>query len=239
MFLEIYHLTFTLITSYVHVNAAITSIAVRTTPSSLQSTIEGFKDCQIKAIKEMGFGFIFDWDLNGFNSKLSFHLAQNFKKETLMLKLGTSSLKITPTLVHEMIGLPIGGTKFHDLPYNKDAQEFVYKSWKREIDCANIGSLRPSHLASALLTFEDASLLFKKTFIIWFVSLVIFCDKSGNCYLKLVKRILSCLQEGVSIKQIDWSAFVCRFFRKSMNAYTPTVGGYHFNGPMIVMQVII
>ncbi|CAH1427959.1 unnamed protein product [Lactuca virosa] len=82
----------------------------RCSPESLVSMILGLSKKQKECVRSMGFGSLLKMKITDIPLKLRFYNLQKFDYERMVIDDEGKELKVTTESVHEMLGIPTGGT---------------------------------------------------------------------------------------------------------------------------------
>ncbi|KAI3711706.1 hypothetical protein L1987_70248 [Smallanthus sonchifolius] len=87
----------------------------RSTPSNLHSWIQVMNKAQRKTVTQMSFQSLLNLKIQNIPTSLLMWLVSNYNENTNTLNVGTHLIKITPSLVHKVLGLPNGSKKVREL----------------------------------------------------------------------------------------------------------------------------
>ncbi|KAK1413131.1 hypothetical protein QVD17_34898 [Tagetes erecta] len=99
-------------------------IKMRNTPSDLCCALEGLSDAQVSAITDMGFQSILSMDIHDIQPHFGYWLLVNYDHKRSELNVGSRRIKITPSMVHEVFGIPMG--KINVVEKNNPRQEGIH-----------------------------------------------------------------------------------------------------------------
>ncbi|CAH1422647.1 unnamed protein product [Lactuca virosa] len=103
----------------------------RCSPESLLSIIFGLSKKQKECVRSMGFGSLLKMKITDIPPKLGFYILQKFDSERMVIDLEGKELKVTAESVHDMLGIPTGGTIHTQLDqWPKD--DTSYDEWKKQ-----------------------------------------------------------------------------------------------------------
>nr|KAJ0215009.1 hypothetical protein LSAT_V11C300129960 [Lactuca sativa] len=91
------------------------SMKNRCSPEALLSIILGMSKQQKESVRSMSFGALLKMKITDIPLKLGFYILQKFDSERMVIDIEGKELKITAESVHDMLGIPIGGTKLTQL----------------------------------------------------------------------------------------------------------------------------
>ncbi|KAI3522370.1 hypothetical protein L1887_00092 [Cichorium endivia] len=107
------------------------TLSTRMTPGKLSLTLKTLSDVQKDAVKKMGFGSLLGMNLDNIPGKLNYMLVDNYDPTRNRLKVNNGWINITKELVHDIMGLPMGGENIKELEscaYNDP----VLQQWKAQ-----------------------------------------------------------------------------------------------------------
>nr|KAJ0204610.1 hypothetical protein LSAT_V11C500274460 [Lactuca sativa] len=139
----------------------------------------------------------------GFWSFLGFYALQKFDYERMVIDIEGKELKVTTESVHDMLGIPIGGTKLTQLDqWPKD--DTSYDEWKQQFKKDSI--IRLSAIKNVIVSTTQADFNFKLNFLVLFVNTFCKSTSVGRCNL----FPLSYISRKTDISNIDWCSGGCR-----------------------------
>lgn len=181
----------------------------------------------------MGFGSLLDgaYDFDFVPVALGGFVVDMFDHKNCKFNLPNGrSIKITKQLIHDTIGLPMGGKqikpKQRSSGNHPEVQQFRKQYCEKEIKTYFIKPLE-----GIMSLMKETDRLFKLNFLVMATSILIECTKAG-C---VNQAIIECIPDtDEDIKGLDW----CGYVLESMIACRK---GYNFkgnfNGPLLVMVV--
>ncbi|XP_076897923.1 helicase-like transcription factor CHR28 [Bidens hawaiensis] len=86
-------------------------LRMRCSPVNLWETIQSLTEEQQACVREMGFGSILQMNIKSIPTALGYWLLVNYNHHLNELNVGDHVIKITPSLVHEILGIPMGNIK--------------------------------------------------------------------------------------------------------------------------------
>ncbi|CAI9300606.1 unnamed protein product [Lactuca saligna] len=146
------------------------------------------------------------------------------EQRTKRIYIEGKELKVTAESVHDMLGIPIGGTKLTQLDqWPKD--DTSYDEWKQQFKKDSI--IRLSAIKNVIVSTTQADFNFKLNFLVLFVNT--FCESTsmGRCNL----FPLSYISRKTGISNIDWCSYVLDCLVRTKNSYIPYSDNSFFVGP--------
>ncbi|CAI9280912.1 unnamed protein product [Lactuca saligna] len=196
----------------------------RCSPEALLSIILGMSKEQKEFVRSMGFGALLKMKITDIPLKLGFYVLQKFDYERMVIDIEGKELKVTAESVHDMLGIPIGGTKLTQLDqWPKD--DTSYDEWKQQFKKDSI--IRLSAIENVIVSTTQADFNFKLNFLVLFVNT--FCESTsmGRCNL----FPLSYISRKTDISNIDWCSYVLDCLVRTKNSYIPYSNNSFFVGP--------
>lgn len=86
-----------------------TKLWMRCAPFNIIEAIKEMTDQEKKWVEEMGFGSILRMSISTIPTRLAYWLVMNYDANLNELNMGNHIVKITPAVVHEIFGIPLGG----------------------------------------------------------------------------------------------------------------------------------
>ncbi|CAI9286695.1 unnamed protein product [Lactuca saligna] len=196
----------------------------RCSTEALLSIILGMSKEQKESVRSMGFGALLKMKITDIPLKLGFYVLQKFDYERMVIDIEGKELKVTAESVHDMLGIPIGGTKLTQLDqWPKDDKS--YDEWKQLFKKDSI--IRLSAIKNVIVSTTQADFNFKLNFLVLFVNT--FCESTsmGRCNL----FPLSYISRKTDISNIDWCSYVLDCLVRTKNSYIPYSDNSFFVGP--------
>nr|KAJ0214177.1 hypothetical protein LSAT_V11C400224810 [Lactuca sativa] len=200
------------------------SLKNRCSPEALLSIILGMSKEQKESVRSMGFGALLKMKITDIPLKLGFYVLQKFDFERMVIDIEGKELKVTAESVHDMLGIPIGGTKLTQLDqWPKD--DTSYDEWKQQFKKDSI--IRLSAIKNVIVSTIQAEFNFKLNILVLFVNT--FCESTsmGRCNL----FPLSYISRRTDINNIDWCNYVFDCLVRTKNSYIPYSDISFFVGP--------
>nr|GEU38292.1 hypothetical protein [Tanacetum cinerariifolium] len=99
------------------------SFHARTTPCSLFSAIKNSRVDILRFFTDIGFSFLHNVSIDHLPSKLGWFVVSKFKSHMLSFDSGDKN-EVTPSKIHDMLGVPFGGYSLFDLDEREADNEF-------------------------------------------------------------------------------------------------------------------
>ncbi|CAI9298159.1 unnamed protein product [Lactuca saligna] len=142
----------------------------------------------------------------------------------MVIDIEGKELKVTAESIHDMLGIPIGGTKLTQLD-QRPKDDKSYDEWKQQFKKDSIIQL--SAIKNVIVSTTQAGFSFKLNFLVLFVNT--FCESTsmGRCNL----FPLSYISRKTDISNIDWCNYVLDCVVRTKNSYITYSNNNFFVGP--------
>nr|KAJ0203039.1 hypothetical protein LSAT_V11C500295170 [Lactuca sativa] len=200
------------------------SMKNRCSPEALLSIILRMSKEKKESVRSMVFRASLKMKITDIPLKLGFYVLQKFDSRRMVIDIEGKELKVTAESVHDMLGIPIGGTKLTQLDqWPKD--DTSYDEWKQQFKKDSI--IRLSAIKNVIVSTTQAGFNFKLNFLVLFVNT--FCESTsmGRCNL----FPLSYISRRKYISNIDWCSYVLDCLVRTKNSYIPYSDTSFFVGP--------
>ncbi|CAI9270087.1 unnamed protein product [Lactuca saligna] len=126
----------------------------RCSPEALLSIILGMSKEQKESVRSMGFGAFLKMKITDIPLKLGFYVLQKFDSERMVIDIEGKELKVTAESVHDMLGIPIGGTKLTQLDH-WPKYDTSYDEWKKQFKKDSIIRLSAIKTSSEKIRYRE------------------------------------------------------------------------------------
>ncbi|CAH1432863.1 unnamed protein product [Lactuca virosa] len=157
-----------------------------------------------------------------------------YKKSVTPIKVEDSLVKkesdekitdITPELVHDLLGIPLGGKDI----YNTDQCEGKeLMDWKQQY---NFKAMRPSDVEEKIKESSDSGIIFRTNFVLLFVNTICEQNKPGTCKTTVLPHLLG----KTPMREIDWCGFITNCLKMSKTKRDETDRGNYYCGSLLVL----
>ena len=205
-------------------------LRVRNAPCSLFTSIRQSKVDMLRFLTEVGFESFHRIFIDKLPSKLGRLVASIFDPTTYKLNLFNGlSILVTPQKIHDILGIPVGGTSLFSFEERPVTHPFV-KSWVEQFYPKSFKEIRAPDIGIKLVNANRVDDLFKLNFLMLFSNVIGRCDTMGGqlCF-DVVRRI----PEHLPISEIDWCGYIHDCLQYSINPK----GECHYYGPLAVLMV--
>nr|GEY08832.1 hypothetical protein [Tanacetum cinerariifolium] len=135
------------------------SFHARTTPSSLFSTIKNSRVDVLIFLMDIGFSSLHNVSIDHLPSKLGWFSMSKFKSYVLIFDSG-DKIEVTPSKIHDMLGVPFRGFSLFDLDEREIDHEFVRK-WAGQFYPLELKKVCVNDIAQKLIAAQEIDFLSK------------------------------------------------------------------------------
>nr|GFA50412.1 hypothetical protein [Tanacetum cinerariifolium] len=136
----------------------------------------------------------------------------------------SDKIEVTPSKIHDMLGVPFEGYSLFNLDEREANHEFVRK-WAGQLSPLELKKVRVNDIARKLIAAQEIDFLFKLNFLTLFTNTMGKADGlKGQICLDDVRR----LREDSVISDIDW----CRYIYDCLRDSKLPGGTNHYLGPL-------
>ncbi|CAH1425182.1 unnamed protein product [Lactuca virosa] len=173
----------------------------------------------------MGLGSLLRIATNGISGKLARFVVNSFNPSDMKIHLPNAKIDITPELVHDLLGIPLGGKDI----YNTDQCEGKeLMDWKQQY---NFKAMRPSDVEEKIKESSDSGIIFRTNFVLLFVNTICEQNKPGTCKTTVLPHLLG----KTPMREIDWCGFITNCLKMSKTTWDETDRGNYYCGPLLVL----
>ncbi|GJW70099.1 integrase, catalytic region, zinc finger, CCHC-type containing protein [Tanacetum coccineum] len=148
------------------------TLHVRAVPKSLFAAIQGSQVDMWRFLSEIGFNSFHNLAIDEIPSRVGRFCVANFNSHTYKLCLDSGdSIHVTPSKIHDVLGIPVGGISLFSLEARPVEHEFV-KSWVDQFSPKRLKKIRVGDIASKLIFAHKVDFLFKVNFLTLFTNTI-------------------------------------------------------------------
>ncbi|MFS7986668.1 hypothetical protein Hanom_Chr11g01013001 [Helianthus anomalus] len=151
-------------------------LRTRSSPIQLARCINVLSFEQRTAVKQMGFGRLLKFKVDGMPAKLANYVVERFNPSTMEINLPCGDIKVNLKAIHKLLGIPRSGIKLSSLPKLAEMDEAV-RGWKNRFTGRFVSPTRMVDMIES--SDEGDSFNFRMDFLMCFVTLMIDCHKQG------------------------------------------------------------
>ncbi|KAD6795418.1 hypothetical protein E3N88_06314 [Mikania micrantha] len=182
-------------------------------------------------LKEMGFGRLLCFNVNGIPSKIGHFVVENLDTNSMFISTPKGTINIDINRIHNLLGLPTGGIPISSL---KKPDEYAdsYLVWRRRYGRRSIAPV--DIVDNITVDAYDDHLIFKLDFLVLFITTMVGCWRNGLCKYGVVER----LDLQVDIKEYDWCGYVVEAIRDSKIGWKRCSKTPPFVGPLTILTLL-
>lgn len=199
------------------------------TPGKLSLTLKTLSDVQKEAVKKMGFGSLLGMNLDTIPGKLNYMLVDNYDPTRNRLKVNNRWINITKELVHDVMGLPMGGENIKELEscaYNDP----VLQQWKAQYPKKLYSAKAYSRLINET---EEDDIMFRLNFLILFINTFVESKLMGTCEVKIVEKLIPISD----VSCLDWCQYMIDCLETKKYCWKRDDRTCYYTGPMTLLLV--
>ncbi|GKF16860.1 hypothetical protein Tco_0061778 [Tanacetum coccineum] len=119
------------------------------------SLFQAINDCQVDMesfLKNIGFGSLYGINIGDLQGRLNHFVVKSFDCNSFCMKLNHGSIKVDSKRVHDMLGIPVGGTLLLSLE-ETEGDPLTY--WLAQFGDLDPKKIRATHIAEQIRVRED------------------------------------------------------------------------------------
>ncbi|XP_022004460.1 uncharacterized protein LOC110902023 [Helianthus annuus] len=198
----------------------------RNTPNSLCYALQGLTNAQNSDITDMGFETITCFNIHNIPPGLGYWLLLNYDQKMNELNIGNRKIKITPSKVHDVLGVPMGEISVSEKP-KVTKRDAIRERWKSQFGNACI---TVKHVTEKLRLYPRGGILFKLNFLVIFNSIMGETTKSATVNQKFLTST-----NNEAIPNMDWCGYIIACLKRTREGWS---GIEPYNGPLTVLAVL-
>lgn len=204
-------------------------IRSRVSPNSLMTAIRSMNEEQKQAVIDIGFGSILNMKFEEIPTRIGYFVVDNFDERTGKIKLKNGSIHVTKQVIHDMLGVPMGGLEIKAENKSK-SDDAVTLEWRSQFDKPTI---RPTDVARMIANSNEAGRKFKLNFLVLFASCMAEGTKLGICNQKFLPSI----GEDIDIKTLDWCGYIMDCLKVSKVGWNRDNRQSFYSGPLTLLTL--
>jgi len=206
-------------------------LSPRLAPYNLINWFGTLNATQKKVVTDIGFGPVLNLKLENVPTSLAFWLVENYNHHTNTLNISDRLIHITPEVVHEIMGIPMGQIEIENKRPN--VKDPVIAEWRSQYkDTPWIRRPYVIEFFRKLSKKKGSGRNFMLNFLVGFFTVL--GETDGNSVVN--QRFLPFVKEDINIKDLNWCAYMITCLNRCKAKWKPHT---HFNGPVILLAVRI
>ncbi|GKB17253.1 hypothetical protein Tco_0851176 [Tanacetum coccineum] len=181
------------------------TLRARAVPKSLFAAIRGSQVDMWSFLSEVCFNSFHNLAIDEIPSRVGRFCVANFNSFTYKLSLDSGdSIHVTPSKIHDILGILVGGISLFSLEARPVEHEFV-QSWVDQFYPKPLKKIQVGDIALKLIFAHEVDFLFKVNFLTLFTNTTgRVAGLKGEICLDVVRR----LREDSDISKIDWCGYI-------------------------------
>lgn len=208
-------------------------ISLRCSTTNLTTVIESLNDTQKEAVRNMNFGDTLFINLHTIPTRFGFYLLKNYDTTNDIVNDGKMQFKVTPELIHEVFGIPLGKMKVKT-KLKPNVNDMVVKEWRSQFGKKIGTKLMLKQFKDYLVQRQDSGRIFRMNYLVMFFTVMGEAMKSNT----INQRFLTSLTKKVDVNNFNWCEYMLDCLRKSRNDWLG-VEDQLYNGPLLLLVVDI
>ncbi|KAL8200196.1 hypothetical protein R6Q57_011535 [Mikania cordata] len=166
--------------------------------------------------------------MDGIPSRMAHFVVDRLKCKRMEIICRGRCLKITPRLIHRLLGLPIGGVKIESIVPLEVLDDSVCQ-WRRQYEGK---LLETRQIVEKIESAEDENTFdFRMDFLVLFIVVLVECHKNGRVRESILRYITS---ETYFLK-IDWCDYIFESLKSCKIGWSRDENSSPFNGPLTIL----
>ncbi|KAD0111626.1 hypothetical protein E3N88_44776 [Mikania micrantha] len=203
----------------------------RSSPAQLFRCVKLLRDKQKEGVRQMGFGSLLKFNIDGIPSRMAHYVVDRLKSKKMEIIGRSGSLKITPQMIHRLLGVPIGGIKIESIVPLKVLDESVCQ-WRRQYEGRLIAT---REIVEKIESAEDEDTFhFRMDFLLLIMTILVECHKNG----RVRENILRYITSETDFSKIDWCDYIFESIKSCKMGWSRDDNSSPFNGPLTILTLI-
>ncbi|KAK9050157.1 hypothetical protein SSX86_030873 [Deinandra increscens subsp. villosa] len=206
-------------------------IRTRSSTAQFHRCIQILRHHQKQAVRNMGFGQLLTFMVNGLPAKLAYYVVDNFDPKRMVIKVANRTIKVDRDSIKILLGVPSSGIKFQPGNELKQRDPKVLK-WRRRYSTSFIS---PTQLVDKIRDSPDEdSFNFRMDFIMCFLSVMVECYAQG----RLKETVLDYISSDVDFKHVDWVYYIIEAIKGCKERWRREDNTSEFAGPLAILMLL-
>ncbi|KAK1396434.1 hypothetical protein POM88_006297 [Heracleum sosnowskyi] len=191
-------------------------------PSIMTDVIVNLSVPQIQWVTSTGFGGLLYFRMLSYTHKLGYNVVEAFNGPACSLKVKAGTITITESIVHSVMGLPIGNEA---VVCNEDKE--AYSVWAKQFPGCKSSEITPLKVRDKILENPNADMYFKWNFLIMMYNF--FIESNQNRFL--VRDVLRFSGDIEDCKKYNWCGLMIEKLKET-HSYWAKDTKRNFAGPL-------
>ncbi|GKB14742.1 hypothetical protein Tco_0848665 [Tanacetum coccineum] len=158
--------------------------------NKVESGNRAINDCQVDMesfLKNIGFGSLYGINIEDLQGRLNHFIVKSFDCDSFCMKLNHGSIKVDSKRVHDMLGIPVGGTLLLSL---EETEGDLLTDWLAQFGDLDPKKIRATHIAEQIVKATNIDFMFKMNFLVLVTNTLAKNEtKNGHVSLDVLKRV--------------------------------------------------
>ncbi|KAD3066953.1 hypothetical protein E3N88_34833 [Mikania micrantha] len=165
------------------------------------------------------------------NTRMAHYVVDRLKSKKMEIIGRSGSLKITPQMIHRLLGVPIGGIKIESIVPLEVLDESVCQ-WRRQYKGRLIAT---REIVEKIESAEDENTFhFRMDFLLLIMTILVECHKKG----RVRENILRYITSETDFSKIDWCDYIFESIKSCKMGWSRDDNSSPFNGPLTILTLI-
>ncbi|KAL8247695.1 hypothetical protein R6Q59_008911 [Mikania micrantha] len=204
-------------------------LRTRNPPKSLCEFLDILTDEQKSAIDDIGFSSIKDFKIKAIPSCLAYWLLYNYDPASNMLNLGSERIKITPGLVCQTLGIPMGKIQLEEKK-KPSLSDPVVAEFRQQFQGIN-GIPTVKTITDLVKSSGNSGRMFKINFLVVFNTIMAQMSQGSTANMSF----LTSFNQGADFKSFDWCSYIITCLNRTKDKWN---GKQHYNGPATFLTLL-
>ncbi|KAJ0617505.1 putative phospholipase [Helianthus annuus] len=204
-------------------------IETTSTPDSLCCALQGLTNAQKADITNMGFESIKSFSIHNIPTGLGYWLLVNYDHKRSELNVGDRVIEITPSKVHDVLGVPTGTIAVFEKRKPRKADAFR-EEWRNQF---NQDKITVKNVSDKLKSYRNGGTLFKLNFLVLFNSVM--GETTKRMYPTVNHKFLASIMNEGDISSMDWCSYIITCLKRTKEEWN---GTEPYNGPLTFLAVL-
>ncbi|GKB43505.1 hypothetical protein Tco_0888447, partial [Tanacetum coccineum] len=188
----------------------------RTVPCSLFAAIRDSQVDMKSFLWDVGFSSLSNVFIDALPARLARFVVRAFSGSSYEFKLDKGIMRVTPEKIHEILGVPLGGTSIFNLPEIPLDDPFV-KLWFKQFHPKPLKDIYAYDIAEKLVIAKRVDFMFEVNFLMLFANVM---GTSDTMKAIVNLTVLRHIREDTNIAAIDWCGFIHKCLQDSVKPKT-------------------
>ncbi|KAL8207941.1 hypothetical protein R6Q57_007353 [Mikania cordata] len=206
------------------------SIINRCSPKQFVRGLGSLKPNQRKAVEDMGFGKLLNFNVNGIPLKIGHYVVEKLDVSSMQILGREGPVEVNEEAVFKLIGIPNRGIDLKNVNPTRNLSNKL-QQWRKLYPNEYIS---PTELVNRFSDAkDDDSFFFKVDFLMLFVSTLVECHAHGKCKLD----VLYYMGDETDLSKINWCSYVVDCIERCKFGWLPNTKS-PFKGALAILTLL-